>query len=120
MVATPVKSQSAFLNCFLPALHFEGQNSYNNNKNNDMKVNMILTVEWATLAVKKQPKKIQALPGNEPRTLTFAMARRKALSTDWAYQANWRAGHCEFVIHLIMMEMTCIEIYEMNHILNCG
>ena len=53
------------------------------------------------------------------RTLSFAMTGRNALSFYWANQANWRASHCEFVIYP-MVAMTWIEIYETNHILNCG
>ena len=45
-----------------------------------MKVIMILTAEWATQAVKKKTLKN---PGFiRKRTLTFAMTRRNALSTE--------------------------------------
>ena len=33
----------------------------------------------------------------------------------WANQANWRAGHVEFVLNP-MVEMTWMEIYEMKFI----
>ena len=50
------------------------------------------------------------------RDSAFAITGRNVLSIN---QVNWRAGHCEFVIYP-MVELTWIEIYEMNHILNCG
>ena len=69
----------------------------------DMKVNMIFTEEWTTWAVEKEPEKIKAWSGIN------------ALSTE-LIRASWRAGHCEFVTYP-MVEITWIEIYEMNYIL---
>ena len=77
----------------------------------DMIKNMFFAAEWTPKQLKKDVIR--------NRNLSLAMTGRNALSSYWANQANWRASHCEFVIYP-MAEMTWIEIYEINHILNCG
>ena len=70
----------------------------------DMKVNMILAVEWTIYAVEKEPekkKKLETWPG----IATWSTQR----SIHWANQSNWRAGHCEFV-NYPMVEIAWMEI----------
>ena len=54
---------------------------------NNLKVNMIFTVEWTTWAVEKEPEKIQAWLGIEPWPLTG----RDALSTELIKPAREQA-----------------------------
>ena len=82
-----------------------------------MKVDMILALEWTTYKSLKKKLKNSGVTGNRI-LLTFVTTGRNAQSIG-ADQANWKAGHCEFVIYP-MVDMRWIEIHEMNHILNCG
>ena len=72
---------------------------------------MILAVELTTQAVEKEPEKNSSLTKNQTLYLQWLDAM---LYIHGAYQANWRAGHCEF-IRYPMVEMTRIKIYKMNH-----
>lgn len=54
----------------------------------------------------KRTWKNSGLIGN--RTMSFAISGRNAMH--WVHQANWRAGHSEFVIYP-MVEKTWIEIW---------
>ena len=55
---------------------------------------------------RKRTWKNSGLIGN--RTMSFAISGRNAMH--WVHQANWRAGHSEFVIYP-MVEKTWIEIW---------
>ena len=64
-----------------------------------MKLNVIFAVEWTIQPAEKELEKTQAWPGIEP--VDNWMQR----FIQCAYQANWIASYCEFVIYL-MVEMT--------------